>query len=125
MKKERQIGLRVGLPALFCMELEEYHKHAQGAHRALSFPDFLGFLIGLGLEAYRKGTMPEPEQEEAPDIENEPEELPEEEDREAALHLFDINPAGLPDLFREFDEAMDLSEENPGLRLVHTKELSS
>jgi hypothetical protein len=54
MEKERQIGLRVGIPALFCMELEEYHKHAQGAHRALSFPDFLGFLVGLGLEAYKK-----------------------------------------------------------------------
>jgi hypothetical protein len=117
MRKERQIGLRVGIPALFCMELEEYHKHAQGAHRALVFPDFLGFLIGLGLEAYRKGTMPEPE--EAPDIEDEPEEK---EGRKAALHLFDINPAGLPDLFREFDEAMKTPEEKLGLRLVHAGE---
>jgi hypothetical protein len=32
---------------------------------------------------------------------------------------------GLPDLFREFDEAVKTPEEKPGLRLVHTKELSS
>jgi hypothetical protein len=112
MKKERQIGLRVGIPALFCMELEEYHKHASGAHRALSFPGFCGFLVGLGLEAYRKQYR----QEEPPDTEDEPEE---EEGREAALHLFDINPAGLPDLFREFDEALKTPEETPGFRLVH------
>jgi hypothetical protein len=123
MKKERQIGLRVGIPALFCMELEEYHKHAQGAHRALAFPDFLGFLIGLGLEAYRKGTTPE--QEKSPNIEDEPEEPPDGEGREAALHLFDIAPGSLPDLFREFDEAMKTPEERPGLRLVHAKGLSS
>jgi hypothetical protein len=53
MKHDRQIGVHVGLPAFFCMELEEYHKHADGAHRALAFPDFCGLLIGLGLEAYR------------------------------------------------------------------------
>jgi hypothetical protein len=125
MRKERQIGIRVGLPAFFALEVEDVYKHTAGAHRALAFPDFLGLLIGLGLEAYRKGTMPEPEQEEAPDIEDESEEPPEEEGGEAALHLFDINPAGLPDLFREFDEAMKTPEEKQGLRLVHTKELSS
>jgi hypothetical protein len=69
MKKERQIGLRVGIPALFCMELEEYHKHAQGAHRALSFPDFLGFLVGLGLDAYKKDyRQREGEASESPDV---------------------------------------------------------
>jgi hypothetical protein len=119
MKKERQIGVRVGLPAFFALEVEDVYRHTSGAHRALAFPDFLGFLIGLGLEAYRKQYR----QEEAPDIEDEPEELPEEEGREAALHLFGIKPAGLPDLFREFDEAMKLSEEEtPALRLVHAGE---
>jgi hypothetical protein len=90
----------------------------------LAFPDFLGLLIGLGLEAYRKVSpaSPETEQAEAPDIKEEPEELPEEEGREAALHLFDINPSSLQDLFREFDEAMRPPEETPGLRLVHAGE---
>jgi hypothetical protein len=54
MRKEKQIGIRVGLPAFFALELEDIYKHASGAHRALAFPDFCGFLIGLGLEAYRK-----------------------------------------------------------------------
>jgi hypothetical protein len=69
MKHDRQIGLRVGLPAFFCMELEEYHKHASGAHRALAFPDFVGFLVGLGLESYRKQYRQEegPESSGAPD----------------------------------------------------------
>jgi hypothetical protein len=114
MRKEKQIGLRVGIPALFCMELEEYHKHARGAHKALSFPDFLGFLIGLGLETYRKQYR----QEEAPDTGGEPEEPPE---KEAAFHLFDLAPGSLPDLFREFDEAMEPREEPLGLRLVYAE----
>jgi hypothetical protein len=54
MKKERQIGLRVGLPVFFALEVEDVYRHTSGAHRALAFPDFLGLLIGLGLEAYRK-----------------------------------------------------------------------
>jgi hypothetical protein len=54
MRKEKQIGIRVSLPAFFTLELEDIYKHASGAHRALAFPDFCGFLIGLGLEAYRK-----------------------------------------------------------------------
>jgi hypothetical protein len=54
MKKEKQIGVRVGLPAFFALEVEDVYKHTSGAHRALSFPDFPGFLIGLGLEAYRR-----------------------------------------------------------------------
>jgi hypothetical protein len=41
----------VGLPVFFALELEDAYKHSSGAHRALAFPDFL---IGLGLEAYRK-----------------------------------------------------------------------
>jgi hypothetical protein len=64
MKKERQIGVRVGLPVFFALEVEDIYKHTSGAHRALAFPDFLGFLIGLGLEAYRKRYP----WEEAPDI---------------------------------------------------------
>jgi hypothetical protein len=67
MKKERQIGIRVGLPAFFTLEVEDVYKHASGAHRALSFANFLGFLIGLGLEAYRKQCR----QEEAPDLASE------------------------------------------------------
>jgi hypothetical protein len=120
MKKERQIGVRVGLPAFFALEVEDVYRHTSGAHRALAFPDFLGLLIGLGLEAYRKGNPapPEPEQEEAPDIEEEPEEPPEGAGRKAALHLFDMAPGSLPDLFREFDDAMKPREEPQGLRLV-------
>jgi hypothetical protein len=117
MKKEKQIGVRVGLPAFFALEVEDVYRHTQGAHRALAFPDFLGFLIGLGLEAYRK----QHRQEEAPDTEDEPEEPPE-EGREATLHLFDINPSSLPDLFREFGEAMKPLEETPSLRLVRAGE---
>jgi hypothetical protein len=56
MKHDRQAGVRVGLPVFFALELEDVYRHASGAHRALAFPDFLGFLIGLGLEAYRKGS---------------------------------------------------------------------
>ena len=67
MKKEKQIGIRVGLPSFFALEVEDVYRHTFGAHRALAFPDFLGLLIGLGLEAYRKGNTPEGEQPEAPD----------------------------------------------------------
>ena len=67
MKKERQIGIRVGVPAFFALELEDVYKHMEGAHRALAFPDFVGLLVGLGLEAYRKGNAaPEARQEEYP-----------------------------------------------------------
>ncbi|MCL2277181.1 MAG: hypothetical protein FWC21_04725 [Treponema sp.] len=54
MRKEKQIGIRVGLPAFFALELEDVYKHSSGAHRALAFPDFIGLLVGMGLEAYRK-----------------------------------------------------------------------
>jgi hypothetical protein len=71
MKKdrERQVGVRVGLPVFFAMELEDVYRHTEGAHRALAFPDFCGLLIGLGLEVYRKGNgtlRPKTEQEKAP-----------------------------------------------------------
>jgi hypothetical protein len=98
MKKERQIGIRVGMPAFFTLELEEVYRHSEGAHRALAFPDFCGLLIGLGLEQYRKGNQPEPVQMKAP-----------EEDP----HLFDIDRHGLQDLFRDFDEAMEGHLEEP------------
>ena len=55
MKKEKQIGVRVGMPAFFVLELEDTYKRSDGAHRALAFPDFVGLLVGLGLEAYRQG----------------------------------------------------------------------
>jgi hypothetical protein len=93
MKKERQIGVRVGLPVFFALEVEDVYKHASGAHRALAFPDFLGFLIGLGLEQYRK-QYPQ----EAPDIPLTPErirELP--EDYEEAMR---------PPRFRELEEVI-------------------
>ena len=57
MKKEPQIGIRVGVPAFFALELENVYRHAEGAHRALAFPDFVGLLVGMGLEAYRKGNQ--------------------------------------------------------------------
>jgi hypothetical protein len=71
MKKEKQIGIRSGVPA--CLELEDVYKRSEGAHRALAFPDFVGLLVGMGLEQYRKGkALPEERQEEAPEgIENE------------------------------------------------------
>ncbi|MDR1929855.1 MAG: hypothetical protein LBQ44_04410 [Treponema sp.] len=72
MRKEKQIGIRVGLPVFFTLELEDIYKHASGAHRALAFPDFCGFLIGLGLEAYRKTNR----QEQAPEIPAAPDEEP-------------------------------------------------
>jgi hypothetical protein len=34
MRKERQIGIRVGLPAFFALEVEDVYKRAFGAHRA-------------------------------------------------------------------------------------------
>jgi hypothetical protein len=58
MKKDRQIGIRVGLPAFFALEVEDVYRHESGAHRALAFPDFCGFLIGLGLEEYRERHKP-------------------------------------------------------------------
>jgi hypothetical protein len=58
MKHDRQIGIRVGPPAFFALEVEEVYKHESEAHRALAFPDFCGFLIGLGLEEYRERHKP-------------------------------------------------------------------
>jgi hypothetical protein len=118
MKKERQIGIRVGVPAFFALELEDVYRHTGGAHRALAFPDFVGLLVGLGLEVYRKGkALPEAGQEEAP------EDIEEGEQTEAdTLHLFDMDRNGLHDLFRDFDRAMEPQEEGPHLHLLHTEE---
>jgi hypothetical protein len=60
MKKEPQIGIRVGVPSFFALELEDVYKHTEGAHRALAFPDFIGLLVGIGLEQYKKGNAPAP-----------------------------------------------------------------
>ena len=61
MKKEKQIGVRVGLPVFFLLELEDIYKHREDPHRALAFPDFVGLLVGMGLEAYRtNGAGPRP-----------------------------------------------------------------
>jgi hypothetical protein len=54
MKKERQIKIRIFLPASFALDVEDEYAHASGAHKALSFSGFLGLLIGMGLKAYRK-----------------------------------------------------------------------
>jgi hypothetical protein len=54
MKKERQAVIRAAFPERFALELEDAYRRASGAHRALSFTGFLGFLAGLGLEAYRE-----------------------------------------------------------------------
>jgi hypothetical protein len=84
MKKEKQIGIRVGMPAFFVLEIEDVYRHTEGAHKALAFPDFVGLLVGLGLEAYRKQYAPEAGQGEAPDnIEADPWDWPESESRRA------------------------------------------
>ena len=44
MKKERQAGIVVGIPAVYVSKLEELHRRT----------DFCGLLIGLGLEAYSR-----------------------------------------------------------------------
>jgi hypothetical protein len=116
MKKEKQIGVRVGLPAFFALELEDVYKHTEGAHRALAFPDFVGLLVGMGLDQYRKGkALPEAALAETQDNEGR-------EGRQAdPLHLFDMNPDNLHDLFKEYDEAMeqtDPPENGPRLRMV-------
>jgi hypothetical protein len=113
MKKERQIGIRVGVPAFFALELEDVYRHSEGAHHALAFPDFVGLLVGLGLEAYRKG-KPLPE---------EARRTPREEERPEGdtLNLFDIDRRMLPDMFKEYEEAIEKSQEEKrvSLRLVH------
>ena len=117
MKKEPQIGVRVGLPAFFALELEEVYRHTAGAHRALAFPDFVGLLVGMGLEAYRKLHNLWP---------TELEETPEDTEEDEPLHLFDMDPTRLPDLFREFEQAMKEQREDhePRLQLVHKRELA-
>jgi hypothetical protein len=114
MKKERQIGIRVGVPAFFALELEDVYKHKEGAHRALAFPDFLGLLIGMGLEQYRRGKAHAA----APGRKEAPEDI---DDEEENLNMMDIPRAALPDLFREFDDAMGQTEPpeaGPRLRLI-------
>ena len=54
MKKERQVGIRVGVPLFFALELEDVYKHTKGIHRALAFPAFIGMLASMGLELYRE-----------------------------------------------------------------------
>jgi len=109
MKKEPQIGIRVGVPAFFALELENVYRHSEGAHRALAFPDFVGLLVGMGLDQYRKGkALPEAAQEEAPDSEGR-------ENRHAdPLHFF-----------REFDDTIeqtDPPEHGQRIRFVHKGE---
>jgi hypothetical protein len=67
MKRENQIGCRVSFPSSFFMELEDCWKHEVGAHRALTFQDFLNMLVGFGLETYKAKNIPqiEPPPEEA------------------------------------------------------------
>lgn len=117
MKKERQIGIRIGLPAFFTLELEDVYRHTEGAHKALAFPDFVGLLVGMGLEQYRKRNNLLPAGKE----EN-PEDIKDGEKEGEPLHLFDMDPAKLPDLFREFDQAMAEQREGSGssLKLVRT-----
>ena len=68
MRREKQIGVRVGLPAFFALELEDVYRSTEGAHRALAFPDFVGLLVGMGLKSYRKGNAPDARQEETAGI---------------------------------------------------------
>ena len=70
MKRENQIGTRVSFPSSFFMELEDCWKYESGAHRALTFQDFLNMLVGYGLETYKAKNIPQietPPEEEAPD----------------------------------------------------------
>jgi hypothetical protein len=53
MKKEKQIGIRVGLPAFFALEVEEVYRYTSGVHRALAFPDFLKTLAPVDIPARR------------------------------------------------------------------------
>jgi hypothetical protein len=72
MRKEKQIGVRVGMPAFFVLELENVYKRSEGAHRALAFNDFVGLLVGMGLERYREQYAPAmPETESEPETEGE------------------------------------------------------
>jgi hypothetical protein len=112
MKRERQIGVRVGLPVFFALELEDVYKHASGAHRALAFPGFLGFLIGLGLEQYRQSIGPAKE----PPSDLEPQEEPEAPEG-GAFNLFNVTPKGLNDMFRDFEKTVG----PPPLRLVRSQ----
>jgi hypothetical protein len=115
MKKVKQIGIRVGLPAFFALELEDVYRHKEGAHRALAFPDFVGLLVGIGLEQYRKGKAL-------------PEEAPEGEERAMpegdTLHLFDMDQKNLHDLFKEYDEAMEPPEAKPRIRILCAGDLA-
>jgi hypothetical protein len=80
MIKEKQIGIRVGVPAFFCLELEDVYKRGEGAHQALAFPDFVGLLVGMGLEQYGRQyapVMPEPETEGGPEAGGEGWDFPE------------------------------------------------
>ena len=112
MKKECQIGIRVGIPAFFALELEDVYKHTQGAHRALAFPDFVGLLVGLGLEAYRKGKAL-------------PENAPEDEDSNT-LAVMVIPRDPLHDLFRDFDGTMEEArhKDRSRMRLVPSGEFA-
>jgi len=114
MRKERRIEIRVGVPAFFALELEGVYRHTEGAHRALAFPNFVGLLVGLGLEAYRKGNATAPTGNvEAPD-----------EGREKAIPLFDLDPKSLPDLFKDFDRAMEprKEKEEAGFKIIYPED---
>jgi hypothetical protein len=99
--------------------MSSLQENCQYAILDLAFPDFVGLLVGMGLEQYRKENAPAPEaaQEEALDNEDLPEGDP--------LHLFDMDPKNLNDLFREYDEAMETEPPEPGrrIRFVHEGEL--
>jgi hypothetical protein len=113
MKKEMRIEIRVGVPAFFALELEGVYRRTEGAHRALAFPNFVGMLVGLGLEAYRKGkALPEADQEEAP----------ENEGKGKAVPLLDLAPESLPDLFRDFDKAMERRKEEAGFKIIYPED---
>jgi hypothetical protein len=66
----KTVTFRVGVSTFFAMKLKSAHWHLEGAHRALSFSDFVGLLVEMGMEEYCKGNaLPEARQEEAPDEE--------------------------------------------------------
>jgi hypothetical protein len=115
MKKERRIEIRVGVPAFFALELEDVYKRTSGAHRALAFPNFVGMLIDLGLDQYRKENTTAPIGKD---------EAPEKESREMTIPLFDLAPESLPDLFRDFDMESRKAREEPGFKIIYPEDFN-
>lgn len=100
MKRENQIGCRVSFPSSFFMDLEDCWKHEAGAHRALTFQDFLNMLVGFGLETYKAKNIPQIETPQAGPAPADEEVWEERNTIERATGL------SFKSLFKEWDEFM-------------------